>query len=267
MVFPWLSYRLQKKELSMSTTNLGLTLPTVGSSSDVWGDNLNADLALIDTFAGKLMGAAEVTVASASTCDIGAAASTAVAISGTTNITSLGTATNTIRFIRFTGATLVLTYNATSLITPTAANIQAAAGDTCIAQSDGSGNWRIRNYTRGVAPVQKTGTAFAISGSVGLIDTMTLLPAGKWRFSLLAANNAGGSGEDIVVMTTTSGALTGGTLGQNQTQYAIGSNGRGSGSIPAYDVTLTAATTYYLNGTSNASSPSFYYTWKADPII
>jgi hypothetical protein len=60
----------------MATPNLGMTLPTTGSSSDVWGDLLNANQTLIDTFGGKLMGAAEVTVASASTCDIGTAAST-----------------------------------------------------------------------------------------------------------------------------------------------------------------------------------------------
>ena len=83
----------------MTTTNLGMTKPTVGADSDTWGSELNTDLDLIDAFAGKLMPGAEVTVASAATCDIGAAASTAVAISGTTTITSFGTVANCIRFV------------------------------------------------------------------------------------------------------------------------------------------------------------------------
>lgn len=88
---------------------------------------------------------AEVTVASASTTDILGAASAFVAISGTTTITSLGTGTNRIRFVRFTGA-LTLTHNATSLILPTGANMTTAAGDTMIVVSDGSSNARVISY-------------------------------------------------------------------------------------------------------------------------
>lgn len=89
---------------------------------------------------------AEVTVASASTTDILGAASAFVAISGTTTITSLGTGTNRVRFVRFTGA-LTLTHNATSLILPTGANMTVAAGDTMIVISDGSSNARVVSYT------------------------------------------------------------------------------------------------------------------------
>lgn len=35
----------------MTTANLGLTVPTVGADADNWGNDLNTDLALIDTFA------------------------------------------------------------------------------------------------------------------------------------------------------------------------------------------------------------------------
>ncbi len=86
-------------------------------------------------------------VASAATCDIGAAAGLAVRITGTTPITSFGTAANTLRFIQFAGA-LTLTHNATSLALPSGANIVTAANDTAIAMSDASGNWRIRHYQR-----------------------------------------------------------------------------------------------------------------------
>src|SRR5262249_60322874 len=86
--------------------------------------------------------AAETDVASAATCDIGAAASLEVQITGTTTITSFGTVAHAVRFLRFAGA-LTLTHNGTSLILPGAANITTAAGDTCIALSDASGNGRV----------------------------------------------------------------------------------------------------------------------------
>jgi hypothetical protein len=146
----------------MTTTNLGMTLPTVGADADTWGNELNTDLGLIDAFAGSLMPQGEVTVASAATTDIGAAASTAVAISGTVTITSFGTGANKIRFARFTGA-LTLTHNATSLILLGGANHATAAGDTGIYKSDGSGNWREMAFcSSAYNPSLHTGTgAFA----------------------------------------------------------------------------------------------------------
>ncbi|HVW75212.1 MAG TPA: hypothetical protein VHC39_16360 [Rhizomicrobium sp.] len=125
----------------MTSTNLGMTIPTVGADTDNWGNDLNTDLGLIDAFAGKLMPGPEVTLASAATTDIGNAASTAVAISGTTTITSFGSVANCVRFVRFTGA-LTLTHNATSLILLGGASRTTAAGDVGIYKSDSSGNWR-----------------------------------------------------------------------------------------------------------------------------
>jgi hypothetical protein len=87
-----------------------------------------------------------VDIASATTTDIGAAASQNVRVTGTTTITGLGTvAAGTFRRVRFAGA-LTLTYNATSLILPGAANITTVAGDVAEFISEGSGNWRCVNY-------------------------------------------------------------------------------------------------------------------------
>lgn len=91
--------------------------------------------------------AAQVSVASAATCDIGAAGAQRVLITGTTTITSFGTIANELRFVTFAGA-LTLTHHATSLILPGAANITTAAGDTATFASDGSGNWRCLAYQR-----------------------------------------------------------------------------------------------------------------------
>lgn len=97
--------------------------------------------------AAYLSQAAEVTVASAATTNILGAASSFVAISGTTTITSFGTGINRWRIVRATGAFLI-THNATSLICPTGANITTAAGDTFVVVSDASNNARILAYQR-----------------------------------------------------------------------------------------------------------------------
>jgi hypothetical protein len=86
------------------------------------------------------------TIASASTVAIGAATGNFVQISGTTTITAFDTVqAGTRRVVEFTGA-LTLTYNATSLILPGAANITTAAGDVGEFISLGSGNWLCTNY-------------------------------------------------------------------------------------------------------------------------
>ena len=87
-------------------------------------------------------------IASATTTDIGAATGQYVQVTGTTTITGLGTCQAGIeRVVKFTGA-LTLTYNATSLILPTSANITTAAGDVARFRSLGSGNWQCVGYQR-----------------------------------------------------------------------------------------------------------------------
>jgi len=100
-------------------------------------------------------------IASASTTDIAAATGRNVNITGTTTITALGTAAAGVeRVTRFNGI-LTLTYNATSLITITAANITTAANDECGWLSLGSGNWRMQWYARA------DGSALTSSGGGG----------------------------------------------------------------------------------------------------
>jgi hypothetical protein len=109
------------------------------------------------TMTGALNFAPEIDLASAGTTDIGAQTSNNVRITGTTTITSFGTAANGVtRELRFAGA-LTLTYNATSLILPGGANITTAAGDTATAKSLGSGNWVVTDYQRAaVVPLAAT---------------------------------------------------------------------------------------------------------------
>ena len=122
-----------------------------------------------------LASGAPVDIASAATTDIGAATSPNVRVTGTTAITSLGTAPAGVRrFVSFAAA-LTLTHNATSLILPGAANITTAAGDTAVARSLGSGNWVIESYARASGAALSGVLPGLITGSGLTIETASLL--------------------------------------------------------------------------------------------
>jgi hypothetical protein len=135
--------------LSLIPTEAANTWDVIGATGDIDSD--------------------EETVASAGTINLGATASRNVSITGTTTVTSFGTApAGTRREGRFTGV-LTLTHNATSLILPAGgSNISTAAGDRFVARSLGSGNWLVTDYMRA------SGAALTASGGGG---------------DLLAANN------------------------------------------------------------------------------
>ena len=88
-------------------------------------------------------------IASAATVDLGASTGPYVSVTGSTGpITSFGTiAAGVTRFVTF-ASTPTITYNATSLILPGTADITAAAGDSLVAVSLGSGNWRVLFYSK-----------------------------------------------------------------------------------------------------------------------
>ena len=76
-----------------------------------------------------------------------------VKVTGTTTITSFGTAAaGCSRWVTFTGA-LQITHNATSMILPYGANYTTSAGDMIWAVSEGSGNWRVRIFPADGTPV------------------------------------------------------------------------------------------------------------------
>lgn len=87
-------------------------------------------------------------LASASTTDLSTATGVFVNVTGTATIAALGTAPAGVRrWVRFTGAGTI-TYHATSLILPGAADLTRAVGDCAIFESLGSGNWRCLFYQR-----------------------------------------------------------------------------------------------------------------------
>lgn len=94
------------------------------------------------------------TIASGTTTDLSTVQGMYVSVSGTSTITSFGTAkAGWMKYLRFTGVATI-TYNATSMILPGAASITTTAGATAIFVSEGSGNWRCLFYSPSVpAPV------------------------------------------------------------------------------------------------------------------
>lgn len=136
---------------------------------------------------------AEVQVASATTTDIGAAASAFIQITGTTTITSFGVNYKGPKYIRFAGA-LTLT-NSSTLILPGGTNITTAAGDTCVvipkATSGTADGWVVFSYQ--LASSNGFGQAYQnVTGSRAAATTYT--------------NSTGRSIQVIVVISANPGA-------------------------------------------------------------
>ncbi|MEH3144413.1 MAG: DUF2793 domain-containing protein [Methylobacterium frigidaeris] len=132
--------------------------------------------------------AAETTLASAATLDLGAAPTLKVAITGSATVTSFGTSPNRVRLLRFTGA-LTLTH-AAGLVLPRGANLVTAAGDTGLAVSDDTGAWRLWSYQRA------TGRALAGPASAEIADATATGRAALTAASAAALARAAGLGPE-----------------------------------------------------------------------
>jgi len=245
---------------SASATSLALGGATIGTNAlAVTG---TTDISSTINFGGL---AAEGTVVAAATTNLGTSTANRQSVTGSTTITSFATAANSYRVLRFTGAPL-LTYNATTLITPTKANIQAAPGDIATLTSDGSGNWTIIDY------LPCGGTFFtSASGLSGTgpsnIGSLILTP-GKWSLSAMYFYSGSAATIATVGIGTTSSSLAGmviGTSRQGGVIYAVG--GFGGATLGPFIVTLTATTTYYAVYTNDGSANSDNGSFTAQRII
>jgi hypothetical protein len=117
-------------------------------------------------------------IASASSIDLGAATGNFVTVTGTTEITSLGTApAGVTRRVRFASA-LTMVHHATSLILPGGATLRMRTGDVAEFVSLGSGNWRMVSrfaMTPPAAPRLELG-AVTSSRDLGLSDLGLYIP-------------------------------------------------------------------------------------------
>ena len=185
------------------------------SAASTWINEVANDIAL-----GQ--GAAlpdEVTIASASTVDLGAVASLSALITGTAPITSFGTTPNLIRFIKFGGA-LTLAHNDTWLYIPGGANITTASGDTAIVTSNSSGQWIVRHYQRlngwsGTVPTTLTAYTPILTVSSGTITTLggsggayiKLAPKTAWvTVTTDIVSNGSGSGTPFITLPFAAGS-------------------------------------------------------------
>lgn len=219
----------------------------------------------------------EVAVASASTCNIGAADSPFVEITGTTAITSFGSAVDRFRCIRFSGA-LTLTHGS-SLVLPGAANITTAAGDTAIAVSDATGKWRVYVYSKasgaGGAPAvaDLTDTAWTswtptVSSQSGTVTGATITKSGSykiigktlfWKINCTLTSIGSGSPGGAVMFTVPSGLAPAAGNNAGAGYYVndgalAGVNASSNGSIYAFKAN---GTTLWANG--NVFAISGYY--------
>lgn len=131
----------------------------------------------------------QTSINSNTTTDIGSVASNNVLINGTTTINSFGTSASLaspIYFIQFSGI-LTLTYNATTMLLPGAADITTAPGDSALVEFTNTlGYWRMIAYfsaaaggSLGTASAENIGTSGA---NVPLLSGSTNIWSGINRF-------------------------------------------------------------------------------------
>lgn len=114
------------------------------------------------------------TILTDDTTDLGSYPNTVLTVTGAGPVYSFGATSpaGTIKVLTFSGATQIV-YNATSLITPGAADINTAANDMIIAVALGSGNWKVMFFQSAAASVPQGGT-----GRTSLTNHAVLLGAG-----------------------------------------------------------------------------------------
>lgn len=145
---------VDKANLTVTLKAPGWLLPALNASpyhiaylppAVMLDSNVRMLMAALST--GDVFDASGVTIQSAATCDIGAAASSRVTVQGTNTITSFGTKGGKLRYVMFAGA-LTLTHNAVTLALYGNKNRITAAGDRGLYMSDAAGNWLEVGYCR-----------------------------------------------------------------------------------------------------------------------
>ena len=179
--------------MPIPSTMADLSLTAANNSpqgTDPIGNTLDDYLRSIQAIVRSTNALAPASIASASTTNIGSAAAESVEITGTTTITSFGTAAAGLRReLRFPGSLAIV--HSSSIQLPGAKNWQTAPGDVLTFRSLGSGQWIMTGH-QSLAASRLTGlAAVAISGSASDLTSGTL-PDARLSSNIprLSANNS-----------------------------------------------------------------------------
>jgi microcystin-dependent protein len=203
------------------------------------------------------IGGGAANLASATTTDLCSVPQNYLTVTGTTTITGFGStcAAGVVKLITFNNV-LTLTYNATSLIIPGAANVSTTAGDQAAVIALGGGNWQVAQYTTaaGTPLINAAIDVGAIEWSFAFSpSSVKYLAAGgqavsRTTYAVLMAN---GNLTTVQSATRTNGSPTITGL-SDTTQIGPGADIEGAG-IPA-NTTVVSTTASTIVMSANATS-------------
>lgn len=148
-----------------------------GSPADIAAVAVRATALEADLAPGARAMRGGANIASASAIDLGGATGDFTAITGTTTITSLGTAPAGIERTVYFTSILTLTHNGATLVLPGGANIVTAAGDAAKFRSHGGGSWRCVSFLRATGKRLLNDPASYADAQAGLRNDVDMTPA------------------------------------------------------------------------------------------
>lgn len=156
------------------------------SNGSVLGTLANQNAASIGVdliMSAKAIKGAHAAVASASNVNLDTAGANNITLTGTTGISAFTIASGSLYFVRYTGAGLTLTHNATTCVLPTAAAIAVATGDSFLVFGKAANEAVILAYQRasGAALVGATSAADQSAMEAAASNTAFVTPLGfQW---------------------------------------------------------------------------------------